>query len=226
MSLVRIEGAKKDYLLGKTTVAALKEISLVVENGEFLAIAGPSGSGKTTLLNLICGIEKPTAGKVFFEDTELSRFSPDELADIRAQKIGFIFQNFNLLPVLTAIENVEYPLLLTNKLSPAQTRKIAEQALDMVGLTRLACHRPLELSGGQRQRVAIARAIVIKPSMILADEPTANLDHKTGSEILGLMKDINQKQKTTFIFSTHDQKIMDIANRVINLWDGAIMSPR
>lgn len=223
MSIVRVEQIKKDYLLGRTVVPALKGIDLTVESGEFLAIAGPSGSGKTTLLNLISGIEKPTSGKVFFEGTDLLGFSSDELANIRARKIGFIFQNFNLLPVLTALENVEYPLLLTYNVSPKEKRKLAEEALEQVGLLKFAKHRPMELSGGQRQRVAIARAMVIKPAVILADEPTANLDHQTGEEILNLMKEINQNQKTTFIFSTHDSKVMSMATRVVKLLDGMII---
>jgi len=223
MNVVRVEKATKDYLLGKITVCALKGVDLQVEKGEFLAIAGPSGSGKTTLLNLISGIETPSSGKIFIDERELSGLTNNELADIRAQRIGFIFQNFNLLPVLTAVENVEYPLLLTHKISSREKRIIAEHALSQVGLAQFARHRPLELSGGQRQRVAIARAIVTNPSVILADEPTANLDHKTGEEILGLMKKINQEQQTTFIFSTHDQKVMDMASRVVRLWDGSIL---
>lgn len=221
MSIVRVEQVKKNYLLGKTTVSALKGVALTVEKGEFLAIAGPSGSGKTTLLNLIGGIEKPTSGKVFIDEDELSELNQNELADIRAGKIGFIFQNFNLLPVLTAIENVEYPL--HNKRMPiSEKREKAQEALHKVGLSRFKNHRPMELSGGQRQRVAIARAMVSEPQLILADEPTANLDHKTGMEILNLMKKLNQEYLTTFIFSTHDAKIIDMASRVVKLWDGLI----
>jgi len=223
MNIVKAESLYKNYKLGKTLVPALNGVDITVEKGEFLAIAGPSGSGKTTFLNLISGIETPTSGKIFIDDIELSSLSADALADIRARKIGFVFQNFNLLPVLTAIENVEYPLLLTNRVQQKETRRIAERALEMVGLSKFGCHKPLELSGGQRQRVAIARAIVIKPSVILADEPTANLDHKTGEEILNLMKKINQDEKTTFIFSTHDAKVMSMATRVIKLWDGAVV---
>jgi len=222
LNLIRVEKAVKDYRLGKTIVHALKGADLTVKAGEFLAIAGPSGSGKTTLLNIVSGIEKPTSGKVYLDDLELAGRTQDELADIRATRIGFVFQNFNLLPVLTAIENVEYPLLISGKTTRKDSRKMAEKALDLVGLAKFAKHKPLELSGGQRQRVAIARAMVINPSVILADEPTANLDHKTGEEILALMKKINKEQKTTFIFSTHDQKIMDMADRVVKLWDGVI----
>jgi putative ABC transport system ATP-binding protein len=222
MSIVRLEGVKKDYILGKAVLNALKGIDLTVEKGEFLAIAGPSGSGKTTALNIIGAIDKPTSGNVFIDDKEVSRLSEDALADIRAIKIGFIFQNFNLLPVLTAFENVEYPLL-RKKISNKERAELSRQALDGVGLGKFARHRPLELSGGQQQRVAIARAIAGGPLLILADEPTANLDHITGGEILNLMKKINQEIKTTFIFSTHDQKVMDMADRIVKLWDGEIV---
>lgn len=222
MDIVRLEKIHKDYLLGKTTLKALKGIDMTVEKGEFLAIAGPSGSGKTTVLNIIGCIDKPTSGKVFIDCAEISGFSGDELADIRAKKISFVFQNFNLLPVLTALENVEYALL-NKKISAQKKKDIARQALDSVGLLKFTGQRPLELSGGQQQRVAIARAIVADPLMILADEPTANLDHHTGQEILSLMKKINQERRTTFIFSTHDQKIMDMADRIVRFWDGEIV---
>jgi putative ABC transport system ATP-binding protein len=223
MGIVKLEKITKIYTLGKIKLSALKGIDLNVEKGEFLAIAGPSGSGKTTALNIIGCIDKPTEGSVFIDGAEISRLSSDGLADIRAKKISFIFQNFNLLPVLTAIENVEYPLL-HKKLAAKEKRELAFHALDSVGLADFAGHKPLELSGGQQQRVAIARAIVGNPLMILADEPTANLDHKTGQEILNLMKNINEDQKTTFIFSTHDQKVMDMAGKVIRLWDGEIVA--
>jgi len=222
MSIVKLEKIKKDYLLGKTIFNALRGIDLEVTQGEFLAVAGPSGSGKTTVLNLISGIDKPSSGKVLIDEVDISGFSSDDLAEMRAEKIGFIFQNFNLLPVLTALENVEYPLL-NKKITNLEKNNLAKEALESVGLSKFAHHRPLELSGGQQQRVAIARAIVTKPLMVLADEPTANLDHSTGQEILNLMKQINQERKTTFIFSTHDQKVMDMAHRLIKLWDGLVV---
>lgn len=222
MSIVRLEKIRKDYVLGKTVLNALKGIDLAVEKGEFMALAGPSGSGKTTALNIIGAIDKPTAGKVFIDDTEISRLSQDALADIRAEKISFIFQNFNLLPVLTALENVAYPLL-HKRISSKEKKDLARQALESVGLGNFSRHKPLELSGGQQQRVAIARAIVGEPLLILADEPTANLDHTTGQEILNLMKKINQETKSTFVFSTHDQKVMDMADRIVKLWDGEIV---
>jgi putative ABC transport system ATP-binding protein len=222
MDTVKVDNVKKDYLLGKITVPALKGVSLAIGKGEFLAIAGPSGSGKTTLLNLIGGLERPTSGSIFIEDIELGSFTADQMADIRARKMGFIFQNFNLLPVLTARENVEYPLLLNKELSGKARRKMVDEAMRDVGLGEFGFHKPMELSGGQRQRVAIARAIAARPAVILADEPTANLDHKTGEDILGLMRELNRKAGITFIFSTHDQKIMDMANRVVRLWDGMV----
>ncbi|MBF0485646.1 MAG: ABC transporter ATP-binding protein [Candidatus Omnitrophica bacterium] len=223
MSVVEVRQAAKTYLMGQIKVTALKGVDLTVEGGEFMALAGPSGSGKTTLLNLIGGFEKPTSGSVRVKGTDLAATSADALASLRARQMGFVFQNFNLLPVLTALENVEYPLLLSDKFSASRHRDLARQALERVGLSGHLLHRPMEMSGGQRQRVAIARAIVVEPDIILADEPTANLDHTTGEEILRLMKDINRVSKTTFIFSTHDQKIMDMADRVVRLLDGAFV---
>lgn len=221
MALVRLERVTKEYRLGRSTVQAVKGIDLAIEAGEFLALAGPSGSGKTTLLNLISGIERPTAGHVLVEEVDVGGLTSDQLAELRASQIGFIFQHFNLLPVLTALENVEYPLL-TRRMPAAERRRRAQEALDRVGLARFGRHKPLELSGGQMQRVAIARAMVTDAPIVLADEPTANLDHQTGQEILRLMKTLNQERRTTFIFSTHDQKIIDLAGRVVRLWDGQL----
>ena len=222
MKIVHAEKVTKDFYLGKTVVNALKDIDLTVERGEFLAIVGPSGSGKSTLLNLIGCIEKPTAGTVKIEGIDITLLSSNELADIRAHKLGFIFQTFNLLPVLTVAENVEYPLLM-KRLARHEKRERVMAVLKEVGLERFSAHKPGELSGGQRQRVAIARALVGSPAIILADEPTANLDHKTGTDILNLMKELNKKFGTTFIFSTHDQKIMAMADRVVELRDGEIV---
>lgn len=220
MKIVYAEKVTKDYRLGTTVVNALKGIDLTVESGEFMAIAGPSGSGKSTLLNLIGCIEKPTSGIIKIDGIDVLNRSSNELADIRSSRIGYIFQTFNLLPVLTVAENVEYPLHL-KKSGNGRPEKIAS-ILKEVGLERFSGHKPSELSGGQRQRVAIARALVGTPSIILADEPTANLDHNTGTEILHLMKGLNKKFGTTFIFSTHDQKIMTMADRVVELRDGSI----
>jgi len=222
MSVVRVEHVNKYYLLGEQKVQALKDITLAIEPGVFLAIAGPSGSGKTTLLNLIGCIDTPSSGKIFINDHDVSGQSPDQLADLRASSIGFIFQTFNLLPVLTAAENVEYPLLQRKVLSKAERRERVNYFLDMVGLSKFADHRPNQLSGGQRQRVAIARALVIKPAIVLADEPTANLDLATGKDILQLMKQINRRLNTTFIFSTHDRHVMAMADRLIRVEDGSI----
>jgi len=222
MSVVRIEHVFKDYLLGDQKVQALKDITLSFDPGVFLAIAGPSGSGKTTLLNLLGCIDTPTQGKIYINDQDVSGKSPDQLADLRARNIGFIFQTFNLLPVLSAAENVEYPLLHRNDISSAERRKRVAYFLDVVGLSSFSDHRPNQLSGGQRQRVAIARALVVRPSIVLADEPTANLDHKTGEEILSLMKQINHSFNTTFIFSTHDRRVIAKADRLVRIEDGEI----
>jgi putative ABC transport system ATP-binding protein len=222
MSVVRIEQVFKDYQLGEQTVHALNDITWSIDAGVFLAISGPSGSGKTTLLNLIGCIDKPTSGKIFINEEDVSEKTANELADLRSRSIGFIFQTFNLLPVLSAAENVEYPLLHRADISPEERKMRVDYFLDIVGLSQFANHRPNQLSGGQRQRVAIARALAIKPSIVLADEPTANLDKATGREILSLMKKINRYLKTTFIFSTHDQKVIDRADRLVQMEDGCI----
>ena len=221
--LIRLESVGKAYQLGVQTVAALRNVSLNIEEGAFIAIAGPSGSGKSTLLNIIGLIDTPTSGRLLIDDKEISGRSPDDLAALRARTIGFVFQTFNLLPVLTAEENVEYPLLQFGELSKQQRRERVAQYLDMVKLTQHAKHRPNQLSGGQRQRVAIARALATRPRVVLADEPTANLDHRTGGRILRLMRDINRRFGTTFIFSTHDQRVLDMADQRVDLEDGAIV---
>ncbi len=222
MALIEVSQVSKSYHLNSISVPALKNVDLSIALGEFLALAGPSGSGKTTLLNIIGCIDKPTEGHLLFDGIRTADLSSDELADLRAQKISFVFQNFNLFPVLTAVENVEYALFL-KKMTAGERRQRAESALDSMGLFSLANHKPLEMSGGQQQRVAIARAIVREPLVILADEPTANLDHKTGQEIVSLMKETNRQKKTTFIFSTHDQKVIEAADRVVRIWDGEIV---
>lgn len=223
MSVVRVEGVTKEYMLGEQKVVALHNITLSFDEGVFLAIAGPSGSGKTTLLNIIGCIDAPTAGKVYIDDVEVTGRSPDELADLRARTTGFIFQTFNLFSVLTAAENVEYPLLQLPEVSRRERQRRVAKFLAVVGLEKYADHKPNQLSGGQRQRVAIARALVIKPRIVLADEPTANLDSHTGNSILGLMKDINRHYGTTFIFSTHDRRIMSMADRLIRIEDGKVI---
>jgi putative ABC transport system ATP-binding protein len=222
MSLVRVENVSKEYLLGEQHVSALRDVTLTIEEGVFLAIAGPSGSGKSTLLNLIGCIDTPTTGRILIDGEDVSGKTPDQLADLRARTIGFVFQTFNLLPVLSAEENVEYPLLQRPELTKAERRERVARFLDLVRLRKHARHRPNQLSGGQRQRVAIARALATEPKIVLADEPTANLDHKTGEGILTLMKDLNTKLGTTFIFSTHDKKVMARADRLVRIEDGRI----
>ncbi|HRN82324.1 ABC transporter ATP-binding protein [Nitrosomonas europaea] len=222
-SIVRIENVFKEYTLGTSRVHALKDINLQIGNGEFLAIAGPSGSGKSTLLNLIGCIDIPSSGKIYIDERDTSGQTPDQLSALRARTIGFIFQTFNLFSVLSAEENIEYPLLQFKELSAAERRERIVKFLDIVGLAEFADHRPNQLSGGQRQRVAIARALATHPKIILADEPTANLDHKTGEGILQLMKDINRNSGTTFIFSTHDAKVMAMAERLIRIEDGQLV---
>ncbi len=221
--IVEAQGLYKIFHLGKTQVEALVDITFHVEKGEFLALVGPSGSGKSTLLNLIGCIESPTRGTIHLDGIDITNLDDNSLSTIRAERIGFVFQNFNLLPVLTAYENIEYPLHIRGM--PKREREERVRALlDAVGLARFANHRPAELSGGQRQRVAIARALAGSPSIVLADEPTANLDHATGREVLKLMKGLNRTYGTTFIFSTHDPQIMSFADRVVELRDGRIAS--
>jgi putative ABC transport system ATP-binding protein len=221
--LVRVDNVSKQYSLGEQQVSALTRINLNIEEGVFMAIAGPSGSGKSTLLNLIGCIDMPTSGRIWIGDREVSGRTPDELARLRGRSIGFIFQTFNLLPVLSAEENVEYPLLQFREISAADRQRRVAHYLRMVGLGEFAHHRPNQLSGGQRQRVAIARALVVHPKIILADEPTANLDHRTGSRILRLMRRINRKTGATFVFSTHDKRVIDMADRRVDLEDGEIV---
>jgi putative ABC transport system ATP-binding protein len=222
-SVVSVQHLTKRYRIEGQIVTALDDITFNIEEGSFLAVAGPSGSGKSTLLNIIGCIDSPTSGSVAIDGDEIAQRTPDELADLRARAIGFIFQTFNLFPVLNAAENVEYPLLKRSDIGPAERRDRVSHYLDIVGLADLARHRPNQLSGGQRQRVAIARALVIQPRIVLADEPTANLDHKTGKRILRLMQRINRTMRTTFVFSTHDQKVLDMADRRVDLEDGEIV---
>ena len=219
---VAVRDVSKTYRLGKVTVTALDGVSLAVKAGEFLAVAGPSGSGKTTLLNLIGCLDTPTSGEVAIDGEAIRGLSPGRRADLRARKLGFVFQTFNLIPVLTAWENVEYPLLLQRSRGDVAARVRA--ALEHVGLADRARHRPPELSGGQQQRVAIARALVTEPALVLADEPTANLDSRTGHEIIELMRRLNRERGTTFVFSTHDPRIVNVADRVLEISDGRLQS--
>jgi putative ABC transport system ATP-binding protein len=221
-SIVSIKQATKDYHLGKVVVQALRGVSLEVEQGEFMSIAGPSGSGKTTLLNLIGCVDKPTSGSVEVAGQDIGKLSERQLTDLRLHTIGFIFQSFNLVNVLDVFRNVELPLLLQRSLGTKERSERVMQLLDRVGLKELVKHRPSELSGGQRQRVAIARALVTRPKLVLADEPTANLDSVTGENILDLMKELNRTEKTTFIFSTHDARVMAHASSLVRLADGKL----
>jgi len=223
MPLVTLEHVSRQYRLGTQMVDALRDVDLSIDEGVFLAIAGPSGSGKSTLLNLIGCIDTPTSGRIVIDGHDVSGRTPDQLADYRARTVGFIFQTFNLFPVLSAWENVEYPLLQFREIGKKERHERVARFLDLVGLTKHAKHRPNQLSGGQRQRVAIARALAVKPRIVLADEPTANLDHETGNEILRLMKGINRKYKTTFVFSTHDDRVIAAADRLVRIEDGRII---
>jgi putative ABC transport system ATP-binding protein len=222
MASIHVDDVTKEYELGRTKVPALRGVSLAVEPGEFLAVAGPSGSGKSTLLNLIGCLDHPTTGRVFVGSMDVASLDDDALSDLRAEKIGFIFQTFNLIPVLSALENVEFPLLFRG--GNHRGRERALRALEEVGLADVARHKPDELSGGQRQRVAVARALVTDPAIVLADEPTANLDSATGETIISLMLEINRRDGTTFVFSTHDPKVMGHAHRVVRLEDGRIVA--
>ena len=222
-SIVSIREATKDYHLGKVIVKALRGVNLEVKEGEFLSIAGPSGSGKTTLLNLIGCVDTPSAGTVEVAGRDISQLSERQLTDLRLHTIGFIFQSFNLVNVLDVFRNVELPLLLQRVAGASERKARVMDLLTRVGLAKLVKHRPSELSGGQRQRVAIARALVTRPKLVLADEPTANLDSKTGAEVLDLMRELNQREKTTFIFSTHDAHVMSYANRLIRIADGQVV---
>ncbi|MGP8172928.1 MAG: ABC transporter ATP-binding protein [Terracidiphilus sp.] len=204
-------------------VSALSNASLRVSAGEFLAIAGPSGSGKTTLLNLIGCIDKPTAGRILVDGVDTSKLKPGSMATLRREKIGFVFQTFNLIPVFTAAENVEYPLLIQGIGSRERRKRVAE-ALDSVGLSARANQRPDLLSGGERQRVAVARAIVHRPALVLADEPTANLDTHNATQLIDLMHGLNRRLGLTFIFSTHDARLLEHTERIVRLCDGQVVS--
>ncbi|HLP41087.1 MAG TPA: ABC transporter ATP-binding protein, partial [Fibrobacteria bacterium] len=224
-NIIEIRGLTKDYALGKTRVRALRGVDLDIARGDLVTIMGPSGSGKTTLLNIIGCIDYPTSGSVKVSGRELGALGDKQVTSLRLHHLGFIFQTFNLIPVLTSTENVEFPLLLQKELPRAEIRKRAEALLDDVGLAEFRHHRPAELSGGQRQRVAIARALVTNPDIVLADEPTANLDSETGASILEIMTGMNRRQQTTFLFSTHDKNVLKYARTVVNIVDGRIAPP-
>jgi len=222
MAIVHCQQVTRTYLVGKVEVPALRGVDLEVAAGEFTAIAGPSGSGKSTLLNIVGALDAPTSGRVEVIDRDLSQLGPRELAALRREKMGFIFQAYNLIPVLSAVENVEF-ILMVQGVSAAKRRPQALDILEKVGLADLAHRRPNELSGGQQQRVAVARAIVSRPKLILADEPTANLDSKTSGELIDLMLRLNNDEGMTFIFSSHDRLVLERSRRLLILRDGRIV---
>lgn len=223
MSNVRAEKLTRIYRQDSIAVTALKDVDLDIAAGEFIALVGPSGSGKSTLLNLLGGLDHPSSGRLWVEDSELGAMSARELADMRLRRIGFVFQEYNLIPVLSAIENVEYVMLLQG-VADQERRRRALAVLAEVGLTGLEHRRPGELSGGQQQRVAVARAIVAEPALVLADEPTANLDSITGAALMDMMRRLNETRGITFVFSTHDQMVMQRARRLVHLKDGRVVS--
>ena len=222
MGIVNLDSVVKDYFNGKIMVEALSNINLNIEKGEFAVLAGPSGSGKSTLLNMIGCMDKPTKGKILIDGQDATNFSAKEASHFRRDKIGFIFQAYNLIPVLTAYENIEFALNLTGSYSKQEKKEKIEKIMEDVEIMEYRNRRPLEMSGGQQQRVAIARALVKSPAIILADEPTANLDSVTGENILKLMKKLNIEKNVTFIFSSHDKMVIDYAGRVIRIRDGKI----
>ena len=223
MGIIRVESVSKVYRQGKLSFRALDKVSLELDKGEFVALAGPSGSGKTTLLNLIGSLDVPDEGEVFFDQKNLSDLNDSQRADLRLHRIGFVFQAYNLIPVLSAAENIDY-LLLLQKVEKSQRIRKVDEILEEVGLSDKAANRPDEMSGGQQQRVAVARAIVTDPHVVLADEPTANLDSATGRKLLEMMKQMNRTKQVTFIFATHDPMVMEFADRLISLKDGRIVS--
>ncbi len=226
MSLLQFENISRIYHTGDIESFALRSVSFKIDKGEFVSIAGPSGSGKTTILNITGCLDRATSGNYFLDGEDISEKSSNSLALIRRNKIGFIFQTFNLIPILTAFENVEFPLILKGGISHSERTRKVENILDEVGLLELKGRKPSELSGGQQQRVSIARALVKGPELVLADEPTANLDSVSGKDVLDLMLELNKKLGVTFVFSTHDRMVMDFAGRLIMLKDGEVESDK
>jgi putative ABC transport system ATP-binding protein len=223
--VVKMEQVEKVYSLGTVTVHALRGVSLDISKGEFIVVMGPSGSGKTTILNLIGALDKPTKGKVYIEEKDLTTLNEKELTQIRRHKIGFVFQFYNLIPVLTAFENVELPMLIAG-VSKREREKRARDLLETVGLAERGDHRPDELSGGEQQRVAISRALANKPSIILADEPTGDLDTKSGAEVMKIMHDLCKREGVTVIAVTHDPTISEVASRILMIRDGQIVEDK
>jgi putative ABC transport system ATP-binding protein len=221
MEVTKVINATRDFKIGEMETHALRGVNLSIEDGEFTALVGPSGSGKTTLLQLIGLLDQPTSGQVYINGKDATRLNRNQRADLRKGTIGFIFQFFALIPTLTAYENVEMPLLL-NGTKPAERKKRVNEVLEAVGLSDRTHHRPDQLSGGQQQRVAVARALAINPKVILADEPTANLDTENGKQVMDIMKKLNKETGVTFVFATHDPRVIGYANRVVTLQDGII----
>jgi putative ABC transport system ATP-binding protein len=221
--MIRLENVSKIYRLGNLAVPALSDFSLAIEPGEFTVLAGPSGSGKTTVLNLVGGLDRPTAGTVTVGTLEIGGAPAAILADYRLRRVGFIFQSYNLIPVLTAAENAEFTLMLQGVARPERRRRVTELFSEL-GITGLEERRPSDLSGGQQQRVAIARALAAAPAVVLADEPTANLDSRTAEELLDLMRDLNARRGVTFLFSSHDDRVIGRARRVVRLEDGGLVA--
>ncbi len=221
MVIIKMDNIYKNYRLGKVEIPALRGIDLELEHGEMVCLQGPSGSGKTTLLNMISGIDAPDQGRVLVNAQHLSTLKDGELSEFRNRTLGFVFQHYNLIPVLSVYENIEYPLILQG-VKKKERRDRVERMMQAVGLSNFRKHKPDELSGGQRQRVAIGRALITNPKIVIADEPTASLDHETGSMIMELMKEMNRELKTTFIFATHDNLVATYAARIIMMRDGRI----
>ena len=221
MAVVRTQEVKKVYKMGELELEALKGVNIEIEAGEYISIMGPSGSGKSTLFNMIGGLDKPTSGKVYIDDVDVAQLDAYELAWLRCRKIGYIFQSFNLIPVMTALENVTLPMVFAG-LTSDEARDKGVVLLEKVGLGQRISHKPYELSGGQQQRVAVARAMANDPAIILADEPTGNLDLKTGTEIIELLREMNKVSGVTIVTATHDHKMLDVSDRVVWISDGRI----
>ena len=223
MSVIECIDVRKTYRSGKIEVPALRGVTLSIQKGDFVALTGPSGCGKTTLLNIIGGLDRPTGGKVSVEGRSLSHLSNSELADLRLRRVGFVFQAYNLVPVLSGLENVEFVLQLQG-VDKSDRRRRAAEILSLVGLAEMQARRPAELSGGQQQRVAVARALASNPAIVVADEPTANLDSKTAQALLELMRELNVDEQLTFVVASHDPKVLDVVQRHVRLVDGQIQS--
>ncbi len=220
--MIKANNLQKSYQMGEINLEVIKNLSLVINEGEFISIVGPSGSGKSTLLNMLGCLDKPTSGEISVDGQDITSMNKTQLANFRGEKIGFIFQSFNLIPVLSVYENIEYPLIMIQNLEENERKKRVFELLSEVGMSDQANKFPNQISGGQRQRVAIARALVTSPKIVFADEPTANLDSKTSYQVIDLMRKMHKEHNTTFIFATHDEKIVSMVNRIVTIVDGEI----